>query len=590
MKLIRNAKIAQVNPETLAAQGDDFISFGDADTIKMPGDDDTISVSSDDESIIFMHQSSTAKKFSHLDNLHPNRIKETQPPLPNEPIPPPPPTARFPSPPPPPDMPYPDHQYANTYVEPDDSRMQSVDVWPPPVDNVATGQSVDVWPPPAPVPAKSEPQLKRKRGDISRDGPGLIKPNWRPKAGKPATPWYNPSSMNLNESALDRLNKEVHVFYHYVRPTQAEDAVRHDLVKRLSTFVQQRFPGDDAYHFGSFAAGIYLPDADMDLVILSSRNSRQKKKESIKGKVYNMKSLLLSNNIARPGSAIAIPNAKVPIVKYVDQKTGLRVDISFDNNTGIIANETFQQWKHEHPALMPLLALVKHFLLMRGLNDNATGGLGGFATTCLVVSFLQLQVPQLIYPANPLEQLGQIFVSMLNFYGSTFDTTAFGIQFDPPAYFQKANHHFRRNPTRPWALSIEDPNREDNDISGGSKEVRTVLAAFQDAYWSLTRRMDEIEAATDIDARKQSVLASVFAGDYSSYVKTRDQLRKLHSEKYAYVLLSETYKYLHQDTARSSTTRSTLSNVDSFQVRLESEISSDNYDAICLRMGMDQPG
>jgi len=556
VKLIRNAKIAQVNTETSAAQGDDFISFGDDDTTKMLHDDDYISDSSDEDSIIFLHQSSTAKKFSHLDNLHPNRIKETQPPLPNEPVPPPPPppqpVARFPSPPPPPNMPYPDHMYANTFVEPDDPGMQSVDVWPPPMGSNAMGQSVDVWPPPEPIPMKTQPQLKRKRADISNDGPGLIKPAWRPKAGKPATPWYNPSAVNLRETALERLNKEVLTFYDYVKPTQAEDAIRHDLVKRLATFVTQRFNGDDTYHFGSFAAGIYLPDADMDLVVLSHKPylsarenhaRNQKRKDTGKNKVYTMKQALVSANIAKPGSAIGIPHAKVPIVKYVDQKTLLRVDVSFDNSTGIVANETFKQWKHEHPALMPLLALVKHFLLMRGLNDNATGGLGGFATTCLVVSFLQLQVPQLIYPADPMRQLGQIFVSMLNFYGSTFDTTAFGIQFNPPAYFQKAHHPFRRNPNRPWSLSIEDPNREDNDISGGSKEVRTVLGAFQDAYWSLSRRMDEIEAATDIDARKQSVLAAIFAGDYSSYVNTRHHLRKLHSDKYASLILSEPYKY-----------------------------------------------
>jgi hypothetical protein len=42
----------------------------------------------------------------------------------------------------------------------------------------------------------------------------------------------------------------------------------------------------------------------------------------------------------------------------------VRVDLSFDNNSGLIANETFQTWKEQFP-IMPAILLVEE------LHENA---------------------------------------------------------------------------------------------------------------------------------------------------------------------------------------------------------------------------
>lgn len=153
-----------------------------------------------------------------------------------------------------------------------------------------------------------------------------------------------------------------------------------------------------------------------------------------KGQIYAFSAFLKSTNLAVPNSIECIASARVPILKYVDKLTGLRVDLSFDNDSGLIANETFQKWKTQYPMMPVLLAVIKQFLLIRGLNEVPTGGIGGFAITCLVTNILQ-HLPQGHMQPN----LGTILLDFLNFYGKQFSYTTIAVRMDPPGYFTKVS-------------------------------------------------------------------------------------------------------------------------------------------------------
>lgn len=232
------------------------------------------------------------------------------------------------------------------------------------------------------------------------------------------------------------MHNEILQFYHWVKPQPFEDIVRHDLIQRLGTSCQRRFYGSQLRAFGSYASGVYLPMADMDLVLLSRQFIRAGVKTlgARPKDVYIFSRFLKDIDIAAPGSIEPIAHARVPIVKFVDRLTGLRVDVSFDNSSGIIANDTFQLWKKEYPAMPVIVSLIKQFLLLRGLNEVPTGGLGGFSTICLVTSLLQ----HLPYREEKLN-LGSILLDFFDFYASKFDYDVVGIQFDPAGYFNKVS-------------------------------------------------------------------------------------------------------------------------------------------------------
>lgn len=87
---------------------------------------------------------------------------------------------------------------------------------------------------------------------------------------------------------------------------------------------------------------------------------------------------------------------------------------------------------------MPVIvSVIKQLLMIRGLNDNSSGGLGGFSTICMVTSLLQHM------PCHQYPNLGEILIEFFNLYGNLLDYKTIGIRLDPPAYINKVCHNAR---------------------------------------------------------------------------------------------------------------------------------------------------
>ncbi len=247
------------------------------------------------------------------------------------------------------------------------------------------------------------------------------------------------------------------------------------------------------------------------------------------------------------GSIEVIKGAKVPLVKYVDRSTGLKVDISFENDTGLIANKTFQDWKTKFPAMPIIVTLIKHLLAMRGLNEPVNGGIGGFSVTCLVVSLLQ-NMPQVQSGTMiPEHHLGEILMEFLDLYGNQFNVRTTAIQLNPPGYVSKVCCILSTNTsltnsfqnrlniykgTVQEKFCIIDPNNDQNDIAGGSKNTETICQTFSDAFRSLQKRMSDLLYADKNDRRHQSILGCIVGGDYSSFEWQRNHLAHIYETKY----------------------------------------------------------
>ncbi len=292
----------------------------------------------------------------------------------------------------------------------------------------------------------------------------------------------------------------------------------------------------------------------MDLVLVSDqfmRGGRAKYGQS-RGDIFKFANFLRQQDIPIKGSVDCITKARVPLVKYVDNLTGLKVDISFENDTGLVAIKTFQDWKAEFPAMPILVTLIKHFLCMRGLNEPVNGGIGGFSVTCLVVSLLQ-NMPQ-VQSGNmvPEHHLGEILMEFLKLYGKEFNTATTAISFDPPGYISKvrlqtpvsthlsltkSQAHLNityKGPSEKF--SIIDPNNRDNDIAGGSSNTRIIRQSFFDAYESLQERMGSLQQSASTHRRNQSILGCILAGNYRSFDLQRQHLAHVHEKFFGLVM------------------------------------------------------
>ncbi|KAL8801289.1 MAG: hypothetical protein Q9182_004554 [Xanthomendoza sp. 2 TL-2023] len=378
---------------------------------------------------------------------------------------------------------------------------------------------------------------------------GSLLRNWKPLENTNPTPWIiddHPATAN----AGFRLHKEVCDFYEFVRPQRFEQVIREDLLQRLQTVVAHQLPGCNVHCFGSFAAAMYLPNADMDLVVISQtfKTTGRRAVGQSADEMYTLADYLQTIGLASSGSLEVIPKAKVPLIKFIDLLTGIRVDISFENETGLIANDTFNAWKQQYPAMPILTTIIKQILMMRGLNEVVNGGLGGFSVTCLVTSLLQnlprVQSGEVI----PEQHLGEMLLELLDLYGKQFDLDRTGISMNPPGYYDKvelssqtyflfmltmkqqaamrqnAHKGVYNGNQRISKLAILDPNNPRNDISGGSANVLRIFNLFSRTYNEIIEAMKS--------RNRISLLEWALGGNYRNFTVQRERLRELYDARW----------------------------------------------------------
>ncbi|KAL9067034.1 MAG: hypothetical protein Q9157_006936 [Trypethelium eluteriae] len=225
---------------------------------------------------------------------------------------------------------------------------------PMPAPSGASAYSLDeVVKPRAPEQPLGQSSKKRKR-DAGLDGSLLT--DWMAKDAKTAKPWCL-IDRSCTPDVSRWLHDEIRDFYDYVKPRPFEAKMREDLIQRVSEVFFKRDAMIDC--FGSFASGTYLPTADMDLVAMSrkymSRNQRTigQSSRQLQSFAFDLEEAQLMMKNSRE----IIWNARVPLVKYIDNPTRLRVDISFENVTGVRALKTLESWSSEFPA-MPVLRVI----------------------------------------------------------------------------------------------------------------------------------------------------------------------------------------------------------------------------------------
>ncbi|KAM0720809.1 hypothetical protein Q7P37_003094 [Cladosporium fusiforme] len=389
------------------------------------------------------------------------------------------------------------------------------------------GEMQPINPDSAIVPERVSRPPKRKARDTRMLGD--VTEEWQSINGQPTAPWCTTDHSDTQNIGL-RLHKEICDFYEYAKPRPFEEAARRDLVVRVQTALRSWDGGNghtknaEVHCFGSFASGLYLPTADMDLVVLSKGFMTGGPR--LIGQSINQLRQITQHvekiGLARPHTANFIGKSKVPIVKFTDKRTGIKVDISFENDSGFPALKTFEAWKRDYPALPVLVSLVKQILVMRGINEVFTGGIGGYTTICLVVHILQT-MPELQSGAmDATQHYGEVFMKLLDFYGNKIDIRSAGILMHPPYHYDKEKHpKVNQNKER---LTIIDPNNPDNDISGGSHKIDTVFGRFRTSYSELQRHMAQIHANK---ISTLSILECIIGGNYESVDYQRERLRNV---------------------------------------------------------------
>ncbi|XP_056089792.1 terminal nucleotidyltransferase 4B isoform X1 [Rhinichthys klamathensis goyatoka] len=293
------------------------------------------------------------------------------------------------------------------------------------------------------------------------------------------TPW---KSRNYSDGIVG-LHEEIKDFYDYISPRPEEEHMRLEVVARIQRVIKDLWPNAEVEVFGSFSTGLYLPTSDIDLVVFGHWETLP---------LWTLEEALRKRQVADENSVKVLDKATVPIIKLTDAHTEVKVDISFNVQSGVKAANLIKDFKRQYPVLPYLVLVLKQFLLQRELNEVFTGGIGSYSLFLMAVSFLQLHYREDVCSSNA--NLGVLLIEFFELYGRHFNYLKTGIRIkDGGSYVAKDDvQKGMLDGYRPSMLYIEDPLQPGNDVGRSSYGAMQVKEAFDYAYVVLSHAVSPI--------------------------------------------------------------------------------------------------
>lgn len=313
------------------------------------------------------------------------------------------------------------------------------------------------------------------------------------------------------------LHQEIMDLVHFLRPSDADIALRYYIAKEVERLAQTLWPDCHVIIYGSLRTKLLLPMSDVDLTLVNVPVASPAEALPLLAQVIDREKL---NHRGYPQ---VIVKTKVPLIKFQHAGSLVDVDISLAAVDGKNNTEMVLEMLDVYPEATPLIVLIKYFLQQRDMDEPYRGGLGSYSTTLLVISFLQHHP---IYTTRPEERpytgLGKLLVDFFRYYGMYFNYnrcrvsvrnggrytlrsqdpvwgTSQGIRSPPPngAGMSKqtgdgmlstglSSPNSPNTPGRTCQIEVEDPGNLENNASSSVRLFHAISSFFRYSYLALT--------------------------------------------------------------------------------------------------------
>lgn len=180
--------------------------------------------------------------------------------------------------------------------------------------------------------------------------------------------------------------------------TIEDEYSRDDIIVRLQACLSRVCPGAMLHPFGSQATGLQTKSSDIDLgfVFPPHMNFLEQpplqQREMITRVLANLEPELTRND----WNVSPVLTALVPIIKCVDNKSGILVDIAHLAPNSIVNADHIRQYIQIDIRVRPLLLAVKYWAKQRGINEAAKGTLNSFGYCLMLIQYLQVVNPPVL--------------------------------------------------------------------------------------------------------------------------------------------------------------------------------------------------
>ena len=284
------------------------------------------------------------------------------------------------------------------------------------------------------------------------------------------TPWMTKRTADIRNPNI-RLHMEIIDFYNYIAPTKGDNENRFLAYEKVRKIIEQAIPGTKLLPFGSYITQVYLPNSDVDLVLMSE--------EEDKNKLLRKCSKVILKDTSVFSNVEVVKGARIPIIKFTESESQIEFDITFNEVGGLAVLEEIKKAFQTHPEIKYLILLMKLFLRQRKLNNSFTGGIGSFLLFCMILSFLRYYKSNIVerYGEFQLEKvtLGDYLLNFLKFYGQDFDFQRKEIDMvDGGAILNKRESSFN--------FSLWSPQDPNHNIGNQCFKFKEIFGVFRNRY------------------------------------------------------------------------------------------------------------
>ncbi|KAJ6253431.1 inactive non-canonical poly(a) RNA polymerase protein trf4-2-related [Anaeramoeba flamelloides] len=292
---------------------------------------------------------------------------------------------------------------------------------------------------------------------------------------------YKPKYHYFHENRSYCLHAEIIDFVKWISPTEKSKQVRLDLITRIKKAVRGLWGNCRIQTYGSFESETYLPKSDIDLCVFLKTTKNSARLVMELGSYLRRDDNFEKNKFE---NIRVVSNARVPIVKFVDEETCVNIDISFNSLQGKENSKLTKRLLSSFPALRPLLFVLKHFLAIHSLDEPYFGGLSTYTLILLITSHLQLHPSR--QTQSRIVNLGTLLIDFFKVY-SQFNFINTGISVNGKGrYFNKILMCVF-DIKKPTTFYVQDPIQTKNNAARSSYDILKFLKSCLYANQNLTK-------------------------------------------------------------------------------------------------------
>ena len=215
-------------------------------------------------------------------------------------------------------------------------------------------------------------------------------------------------NQNKIDISVDKLSKEIMQFCSKQETTDEIQDRKNAIINHLKKRFNRKFNGSKMTTFGSSESGLGLKNGDIDLCL----EFKSEKPKKVLTKIARM---LREDGME---DVTLIAHAKVPIVKFIDSRTKIPIDISINNSLAIHNTKLLKSYNDFDIRVRPFVLAIKHWALHRGICNAAYGTFSSYAWTLIALQSLQTCNP----PILPNIQQGENRI-LQQIEGTSYDLT-----------------------------------------------------------------------------------------------------------------------------------------------------------------------